>query len=50
MRRVRFLLLAVLVGALAQACSSPTMPRYPSPEDPSNPKPPPSQGFSAVRP
>lgn len=50
MRRVRFLLLAVLVGALAQACSSPTMPPYPSPEDTTNPKPPPSEGISAARP
>ena len=50
MRRVRVLLLAILVGALAQACASPTMPPYPSPEDPSDPKPPPSQGFSVAKP
>lgn len=50
MRKLRFLLLAVLVGALAQACSSPTMPPYPSPEDTGPPGPPPNQGLTRAQP
>jgi len=42
MRKSRFLLVAILVSALAGACSSPTAP-YPTPdktkEDPQPPKP-----------
>lgn len=50
MRRIRFLLLAILVGALSQACSSPTMPPYPSPDDPGAPGPGPNQGFKVAQP
>jgi hypothetical protein len=50
MRRSRFLLLAILAGVLAQACSSPTMPPYPSPDDTGSPEPPPSQGFTVPQP
>lgn len=50
MRRFRFLLAAVLMGLLAPACSSPTNPPYPSPDDTGSPKPPPNQGFSLLQP
>lgn len=45
MRKSRFLLVAALVSVLAAACSSPTMPPYPTPDDTKEKPQPPNPGL-----
>lgn len=45
MRRFRILLGAVLVALAVGACSNPTLPPYPTPDDTKPPEPPPNPGF-----
>ena len=45
MRRVRLIVMAALVGILAAACTSPTLPPYPDPTPPETPAPDPSTGL-----
>jgi hypothetical protein len=50
MPRARLLLVAALMGLLVQACSSPTLPPYPTPDETGSPKPPPNRGFTPAQP
>jgi len=45
MRKYRFLLAAILVSVMAGACSSPTVPPYPTPDDTHEKPPPPNPGL-----
>lgn len=46
MRKTRFLLAAALLSVLAGACSSPTMPPYPTPDDTAEKPKPPDKGIA----
>ena len=45
MRKLRLWLACAFLSVLVSACTSPTMPPYPTPEDPSDPGPGPGKGF-----